>query len=173
MKTLDFTAIQENENWFDSFDLSCPFCNGSGEQMIEVLHTTINKPCEHCDESGYFQVYWNTLFEVPYLKNGLDFNNAKKTAWRAGWCLVEYNNEMWLAAGSCGYDFTWVRAAVILELCGTLPIEYANDQSRGGHVFVNDMQKKQIAQATIETLNNTIRNANFDIAELTKLIGES
>lgn len=172
MKTLDFTTIQEKEYWFENFDLTCPFCHGSGEREIDVLHTTINKPCEHCDETGSFEVYWNTLFEVPYLKNDLDFETAKKIAWRAGWCLVEYDNDLWLAAGSCGYDFTWVRAAVIIELCGTLPIEYANDQTRGGHVFVSDVQKKQIVQATIESLTHVIRNAQFDIAELTKIIEE-
>ena len=38
---------------------------------------------------------------------GLDFERAKRTAWREGWLLLEdQNGDMWLAAGSCGYDFT-------------------------------------------------------------------
>lgn len=174
MKTLNYTLIQDkDELWYESFDTTCPFCGGTGEREIEVLHTTVEKPCQHCDESGHFEIYWNTIFEVPYLKDSLSFEDAKKLAWRHGWLLVEYDNEYWLAAGSCGYDFTWVRAACILDLCGTLPIEYANDQSRGGYVFVNETDKKRIAEATIESLNHVIRNAQFDVAEMSKLLTET
>lgn len=165
MNTIDLSIIREqNEYWFEEIDTTCPFCDGTGEDKK-------GDSCEHCD-SGNFEIYWDICFEVPYLKDKLDFDKARKIAFKQGWLLFMYNNDMYIAAGSCGYDFTWVRAKMILDLCGTMPIDYAHDLSNGGDVFVSDKNRKRIIRAQLKVLRAVIRNARFDIANLKKQLVE-
>lgn len=90
----------------------CPDCDGTGRI-----------PCTECDlgdpddiQERDFEILWDTAFAIPYLKSGMEFIEAKRLAWAMGWLLFSYDNEYWIAAGSCGYDFTWNKARVALAL---------------------------------------------------------
>lgn len=158
MKTRQLEDIQSKEFWFEDYDFTCPVCNGTGENPF-----TNEDDCRFCAERGgsYFDILWNTLFEVPYLKPGLDFSRAKRIAWRLGWLLIADPDDgsLWLAAGSCGYDFTWPRAKVIIALCGQLPADYADAVSSGGYVFVSAQDARLIATEAIKANETVILRA--------------
>lgn len=125
--------------------LECPDCKGEG-----------TRPCKVCidpdDESDeYFDILWDTAFNIPYLVSGLTYDAARRIAWKRGWLLFEYDNEYWIAAGSCGYDFTWVKASLALELCGALPVYYVDSLQKGGNVFVSPEERVKIAVAAAKT----------------------
>jgi hypothetical protein len=164
MKTRQLEDITSKEFWFENFDFTCPVCGGTGENPF-----TNGGNCRFCAERGesYFDILWNTLFEVPYLKPGLDFPRAKRITWRLGWLLIADPDDgsLWLAAGSCGYDFTWPRAKVIIALCGQLPADYADDVSSGGYVFVNAHDAQLIAREVIRANEIVILLAMLNQAE--------
>lgn len=164
MKTRQLEDITAKEYWFEEFDFTCPVCGGTGENPF-----TNDGDCRFCSERGgsYFDILWNTLFEVPYLKPGLDFARAKRIAWRLGWLLIADPDDesLWLAAGSCGYDFTWQRAKVIIALCGQLPAEYADAVSSGGYVFVSAHDARIIATQVIAANETVILRAMCNQAE--------
>lgn len=161
MKTLDLSVLRESDKyWFESVDMTCPFCNGESELPNGDY-------CEHC-ENGYFEIYWDIAFNVPYLSDSRSFEQARKVAFERGWLLFEYNDEYYIAAGSCGYDFTWVRQSIILYLCGEIPADYAHDLSSGGYVFVSDSRKRTLIKATKHALYREIRRIHMDIDYLNR-----
>lgn len=163
MNTLNLATIRDN-NEFEDIDTTCPFCNGESELPNGDY-------CEHC-ENGYFAIYWDIAFEVPYLRNGLSLEQAHQTAFKRGWLLFEYDNTYWIAAGSCGYDFTWVRQSIILYLCGDIPSEYAHSLSSGGYVFVPDSRKRSLIKATKTALYREIKHIHMDIDYLNRYTKE-
>ncbi len=156
MKTLDISTLQSEQDYLDT---SCPFCNGLGE--LEN-----GEYCEEC-ENGFFTIYWDMAFNVPYLSK--DFDRARKHAFKHGWLLFEHDNEYWIAAGSCGYDFTWVRQSMILYLCGQIPIDYAESLSGGGYVFVSDSRKRTLIKETKKALYTQIRLTQMSIGDLNRI----
>ncbi len=171
MKTRALNEITDREYWFEEFDFSCPVCHGTGESPFDP-----NETCRFCNDRGgpYFDVLWNTLFEVPCLRQGLDFARAKRIAWRQGWLLFSDpdDDSLWLAAGSCGYDFTWPRAKVLIALCGRLPAEYADAVSNGGHVFVSAQEARLIASEAIQANETAILRAMLRQAERRQLLNK-
>lgn len=196
---LDLSLVREsNEYWFEDIDTSCPYCSGEcpgcdgtgsincglcGGDGCEECNDqgTEDCPdcegrgeresddCEECDSNGNFEILWDTAFMVPYLKSGIDFSEARKIAWDMGWLLFEYDNEKWIAAGSCGYDFTWVRANCILEICGDLPSWYAEELRSGGQVFVSPEQRTAIATAAAAALEYAVKRAQSSRDDMLKI----
>lgn len=182
---IDGKAKQECEKCLGEGDYECPDHKDDGVTCIDPLcedgrvgceecdglgEVESDECCESCDGNGNFEILWNTAFLIPYLKSELEFEEARTIAWDRGWLLFRYDNELWIAAGSCGYDFTWVKAACALEICGDLPEYYASGLGGGGYVFIHNHEAKLAVIAAAKTsLGYKIQNAQRDIADFERL----
>jgi len=175
MDTLDFGAIMEQEYWFEDYDLTCPYCKGSGERQLYTW-TCEEEDCGHrweteddedpecpechidsieyeietgcCEEcsGGHFEIMWNTAFKVD-LGYSHDWEKSYKIAWDNGFCLIDHNGSHYLLMGSCGQDNTWSIHYTRYQLQGYLDIEDINSlSSSGGHVFLIKDRKRELCE---------------------------
>lgn len=127
----------------------CPLCEGLGSIDAEY-------ECPLCgatdpEDGEYFEIMWNTMFNVPFLE--MSWGEAREAAWQRGGLLFEHEGEYWLAMGSCGYDFTWVVAGILLEICGTIPTDYVTWITDSGHVFARDSERQKIALEVVNAID--------------------
>ena len=139
MNTLDWGEVTERDpHWFEEYDLSCPYCEGSGERTVyirgavrsyeefEGYYDTEEEYCEECQE-GQFEVMWNTAFEVDVCSS-FDEEEARLIAWENGFCLITHGQSQYLLMGCCGLD-------------NTLCIQYTRWKLQGGYLEEEDKQR--------------------------------
>lgn len=150
MDTLDFGEVMERDpEWFTHYDLVCPYCH---DEPVEDEHGEIGE-CEECNE-GYFEVMWNTAFEVKVWDDYLDvechtakWNKAYKLAWDMGFCLIEHGQKRYLLMGMCGLDCTWIIHYTRWKLQGFLDQEDCYScLGSGGYVFLNDQRRQELCE---------------------------
>lgn len=167
MNTRHIDTFKDSDGIFD-FDVYCPQCYGEGE--IVNTETDEREECSFCEGTPYFEVMWNWAFPIPFLKDGLSFEEARKIAWSQHWLLVkDSDDEMWIMAGKCGFDFTWDRAELVLDICGRLPYEHAESLSHGGHVFASDSKRTEIAKAAVEAMEHKLFRIHQDISAMKRI----
>ena len=169
MQTLDFGAIMERDGWFDEYELYCPFCQGDGQDED-------GDECEQCTGAGVFEVLWNTAFSVD-VPHGADREEARKTAWDAGFCLIEHNGADYLLMGSCGQDNTWVLHSLRWELQRYLePEAIAECLHSGGYVFVPPERRREMIayfRQHLPTPDEYARNYARDMARLDDIAADT
>lgn len=159
METLDFGEIMRNDDcWFENYNLTCPYCNGLGTRTVYIRGSIRSykkfdsylredeEYCEHCNDSGEFDIAWNIAFHVflPYKK---DFDELYKLAWDGGFCLIEHNNDYFLLMGMSGSDCTWMIYNIRLKIQGFLNQEDIKTCiSSGGSEFVSEKERKKMCK---------------------------
>lgn len=131
----------------------CPKCGGVGYWDCEDCDDPGVIPCEHCTE-GYFEVMWNTAFEVKVWDDYLDvdhgdskWNEAYKFAWDMGFCLIEHGRKRYLLMGMCGLDCTWIIHYTRWKLQGFLDDDDCYQcLGSGGYVFLSDERRRELCE---------------------------
>lgn len=151
MKTLDFGKIMEKDCWFEDYDLSCPFCNGTGETEDEEEEE--DSSCEQCGGLGLFEIMWNTAFEVGF-GYSLDSEEERKFAWDQGFCLIKHGGKYYLLMGMCGQDCTWLihYTRWYLQSKWLSQEDIQDCLASGGHVFLGDEERKELCNYMKEAL---------------------
>lgn len=132
-------------------DADCPDCDGTGYWACADCGGTGNIYCEHCSD-GYFEVMWNTAFEVKVWDDYLDverhtakWEEAYKLAWDMGFCLIEHGQKRYLLMGMCGLDCTWMIHYTRWKLQGFLHEDDCQQCiGSGGHVFLRDKERHEL-----------------------------
>ena len=134
-------------------DEECRDCGGSGYWTCEDCDGAGNILCEHCTD-GYFEVMWNTAFEVKVWddfrdvdRNSDEWKAAYKLAWDLGFCLIEHGQQRYLLMGMCGQDCTWIIQYTRWKLQGFLEQEDCHQCiSSGGYVFLPQGKRHELCE---------------------------
>lgn len=157
MNTLDFGEIMERPDWFEDYDIYCPYCEGEGtvecpycwgeDEACEECYGDGTVECAHCTD-GMFEIVWNVAFGVA-LSGSMGWDEAYKFAWDMGFLLIEHGNfaEKYLVAGMAGLDFTWILHYTRWRIQGFLEQEaYERLLTSGGHVFLDLGRKLELIE---------------------------
>lgn len=169
----------EGSGQIDGHD--CKTCDGTGYWPCEDCDGS-EAYCEHCSD-GYFEVMWNTAFEVKVWDNYLDveYNSAKwqeayKLAWDMGFCLIEHGRKRYLLMAMCGLDCTWLIHYTRWKLQGFLDIEDCQQCiGSGGYVFLTKGKHLPLCEyikGRLTTPEAYAKSYERDIAKLEHIIQE-
>ena len=182
MNTLDFGEIMQRDCWFEDYDLSCPFCEGTGERTVyrrgcvesfeefEGVAEEEGVSCEECGGQGEFEVLWNTAFEVDCSWCRVSDSETQQFAWEHGFCLVDHGGTPYLLMGMCGLDCTWKIHYVRWKLQGFLSSEDVEGcMGSGGYVFLSRSQRKELCAYLLERMTSPADYAEHYKREQEKL----